>query len=284
MKKMRKLNKNDKIIELTDEDLKKLQATEMELLEEFVRVCDKYNLKYVLMGGSCLGAIRHNGFIPWDDDIDVALNRDDYDTFVKVQEHELNDKYYFDCMENDEDHNLVQGKLKKKGTIASELLSNLPVEKQGIWLDIFPLDKVSDNDKVLKKEFYKVFCTKIMISFKLGNEHHSKSKAKELVLRLLKFASHFINLEKTKKKLYKLMTKHNIEDTKRVISYGSGYLLKAVFDKDYCNDRILHEFEGKKYYITKNYDRFLKQFYGDYMKLPPEEKRHPVHSLKKIKF
>lgn len=269
---------------ITDEELKQLQNVEAEILAEFVRICDKHKLNYVLMGGSCLGAIRHDGFIPWDDDIDVGMNRDEYNRFIEIQKDELNDKYYFESMETDDEYNLIQGKIKKKGTIYAEVGNNLPKEKQGIWIDIFPLDNVSDNDKEMKRDFYKVFAKKMMISFKLGNDHHSKSKGKELVLKGLKFCSHFINVNKQKQKLNKLLIKHNNKKTKRVISYGSGYLLKAVFDSDYCTNRILHKFMDKEYYIPKNYDKFLRQLYNDYMQLPPKEKQAPIHPIEDIKF
>ena len=124
----------------------------------------------------------------------------------------------------------------------------------------------------------------MMISFKLGNDHHSKSKVKELMLKGLKFCSHFINLEKARKKLFKLTTKHNNEKTKRVISYGSGYLLKAVFDYDYCTNKVLHKFMDKKYYIPRNYDKFLRQLYNDYTLDPPQEMQNPIHPIEDIKF
>ena len=269
---------------ITDEELKKLHNVEYEILDEFARICDKHKLNYVLIAGSCLGAIRHNGIIPWDDDIDVAMTRLDYEKFIKIQEKELNNKYYFESMEVDPDYNLVQGKIKKKNTIYKEEGTSLPDDKLGIWIDIFPLDNVSDNNFKMKLDFYKVFSLKMMISFKLGNDHHSKKRLREFTLKFLKFCSHFINVKKSQKKLYKALTKHKNDKTKRVISYGSQYFFKAVFDNSFTKDRVLHKFGPKEYYISKDYDKFLTQLYGDYMKLPPKEKQHPLHPIEKIKF
>ena len=136
---------------ITLDELKKLQKTEAEILEEFVRICDKYKLNYVLMGGSCLGAVKYDGFIPWDDDIDVGMNRDEYYKFIEIQKEELNDKYYFESMETDNEYNLIQAKIKKKGTVYAEVGNNLPKEKQGIWIDIFPLDGLPNSFAEYKK-------------------------------------------------------------------------------------------------------------------------------------
>lgn len=269
---------------ITLEELKKLQKVEAEILEEFVRICDKHNLKYVLMGGSCLGAVKYDGIIPWDDDIDVGMNRDDYNKFIEIQKKELNDNFYIVSLETDDTYNLIHAKLKKKGTIYAEVGSNLPKDKQGIWIDIFPLDNVSDNDIKLKFDFIKVFATKIMISFKLGNDHHSESLLKEIIIKMIKFCSYFISLDKSRKVLFKLINKYNNKKTKRVISYGSRHMLKSVFDYDFCTNSIMHKFMNKECYIPKDYDNYLRKLYGDYELDLPKEMQNPIHPIEDIKF
>ena len=100
---------------LTDKELKKLQKIELDILIEFDKICKKNNLRYVLVGGTLIGAIRHKGFIPWDDDIDVSMPRKDYNKFIKIQEKELNhNKYYFQSMETNDKFGLPFAKLRRK--------------------------------------------------------------------------------------------------------------------------------------------------------------------------
>ena len=109
--------------EYDDETLSQLHEVQIEILDEFVKICEKHQLSYSLVGGTLLGAIRHKGFIPWDDDIDVGLLREDYDKFIKIAKEELSDKYYLDCFEYNKDYYLPFAKIKKNNTIFNEHLS-----------------------------------------------------------------------------------------------------------------------------------------------------------------
>ncbi len=125
-----------------DETLNKLHETLIELLDEFVRICKKHNLKYTLVAGTVLGAVRHSGFIPWDDDIDVGMLRPDYEKFLEVAPKELKDKYILDCFEQNKDYHLSFAKIKKNGTIFDEEAAHHMNNHKGIFLDVFPLDNV----------------------------------------------------------------------------------------------------------------------------------------------
>ena len=108
---------------------------ELDILNEFDRICRKYNIKYSLDGGTLLGAVRHKGFIPWDDDIDVSMSRENYNKFLEVQKKELKkSKYYVDSMETNDNNFTLYAKMKRKNTTYSDITSNRSIEEQNIWI------------------------------------------------------------------------------------------------------------------------------------------------------
>ena len=134
--------------------LQEHQEVLLELLAEFDRVCRKNDIKYILFAGSALGAIRHHGFIPWDDDLDVALLREDYDKLMKLDSSEWNTAYYMQC-EYSEHWPLYFSKLRKNNTTCLEKYHPKDNEiHQGIYIDIFPIDNASDNPLIRKVQFY----------------------------------------------------------------------------------------------------------------------------------
>ena len=272
--------------EITNEELKKIQCIELEILDEFDRICRKHNLKYCLAGGTCIGAIRHNGFIPWDDDIDVHMPREDYDKLIKIQKKELNKKkFYFQSLELNDDFGWPFAKIRRKNTIYKEELMSTPDNKSGVWIDIFPLDKIPDKKSTIIITYIKMFYYKIMLFRKLKNNTKGNTFLKNIILKILFFLSHFYSLKTLKKKLYKTMTKYNYLKTNyKNVNYGGSYFFKEVIDKKYIQNLTEHKFENKKYYITKYYDEYLTYVYGDYMKLPPKEQQEAKHKVSKIKL
>lgn len=135
----------------SSEQLKKLQKVEVEIVSEVIRICNKFNLDYFTVGGTTLGAIRHNGFIPWDDDIDIGLIRTDYDKFIKVAPNELRKEFVLQHYETEKATPTYHAKVMKKGTIFLEgYARNIDIE-HGIFVDIMPFDKVPDDELLLSK-------------------------------------------------------------------------------------------------------------------------------------
>ena len=135
-------------------NLEKQQQVLAELLHEFDRVCKKYDIKYALFAGSALGAVRHRGFIPWDDDLDVVVERSDYEKLIKIAPEAFGDEYYFQ-VELSEHWPLPFSKLRKNGTTCLEKYH--PKDKeihQGIYIDVFPVDNASDNPLLRRVQFY----------------------------------------------------------------------------------------------------------------------------------
>lgn len=269
---------------LENKELKKLKEIELKMLIEFDNICKKNNIKYILCGGTLIGAIRHKGFIPWDDDIDVLMLRKDYNKFFQIQKKELHKNYYFQGMENEEKCITIFSKIRRKDSIYAESISDLSDEKQGIWIDIFPADNISDNPLIAKYYMFRVIIIKILLSFKNGNNTISKSFFKQIILKILKFISKFYKKENLKTKLIFIINKFNNEKTNSIASYGGCYLFKEILKREYLEDLTEHRFENHYFYIPKKYDEFLKNYYGDYMKLPPKDKQISNHLISKLKF
>ena len=130
------------------ETLKKLHEVEVEILDEFVRICKKQKLQYFLYYGTLLGAVRHNGFIPWDDDLDVAMPREDYEKFIKMAKEELNDNFYIDNKDTNDEYYLNFTKLRKKNTIFEQDFQVNYDGPKGIWIDIFPIDESKKENSI----------------------------------------------------------------------------------------------------------------------------------------
>ena len=276
--------KREKLIIANEKELKDIKQIEVDILSDFHNICKENYLEYFLCGGSCLGAVRHNGFIPWDDDIDIFMSREDYNKFISIYKNVLdNKKYYFQSLEINNDFGWPFGKIRRKNTVYKEWNQNLSDDKAGIWIDIFVYDKIPNNKLITIIQYARVFKYKIMLFRKLGNTTYGNTKIKNFIIKVLFFASKFYSVETLKKRLFKNMTKYNyLEDNYKIISYGGSYLLKEIYDKEWFKEKVLHKFENKKFYIPKEYDKYLSQIYGDYMKLPPKEEQIPKHEVEKI--
>ena len=267
---------------LTDEELKKLQKTELELLVEFDRICKKYNIEYYLAGGTLLGAVRHKGFIPWDDDIDIVMTRNNYNKFIKYQKKELNSKkYYLDCNEVNEENKTLYAKLKRKNSSYVDIYSGENRKNQKIWIDIFPLDNITDNKFIQKIYYFRVYALKLIAMYKYN---YIKSNDKKGLLFLIKFFSIFFNKKRVYKKVRNLTQKYNNKKTNSYASFAGVYLGKEIFPKDYYKETTELYFENKKYPAPSKYDEYLTQFYGDYMTIPDPKDRVGHHYLEDIKF
>jgi len=262
--------------EYDDKTLKKLHQVELEILDEFVRICDKYKLNYSLMAGTMLGAVRHAGFIPWDDDIDVCMLRSDYEKFLDVAKDELDKKYYLDCFKYNKDYYLSFAKIKKNQTIFDEIphLNN----HKGIFIDIFPIDNVSD----IKKShtiagIIKIINDTIFVKLKIRK---LKDTRYPLIVRFVKILS----IQKLMKIKEKMVKKNKDNNSPYLACFFSLYdFNKELLEREAFLPTKKIKFENKEYQIINGYDNYLKNIYGDYMKLPPKEKR-VNHMPEKIDF
>ena len=237
----------------------------LELLHELDRVCKKNDIPYVLFCGTALGAVRHKGIIPWDDDLDVSMLREDYEKFLKIAPNELDQKYYLQA-EGSEHWVMNFSKLRKNNTTYLEKFH--PKDKkmhQGIYIDIFPCDNASDKEWIRKIQFY---ASRITLAKSLClRGYETDSVVKKIIMSICKFvpAKPFL-------KLAMLKSQPNTEKLQTFLSCTSKYH-KGIYRREWFTETIEMDFEDMKAPVSAHYDELLTTMYGDYMKLPSEEER-----------
>lgn len=263
---------------LDDDVLEKLHDAELEILSEIDRICKKHNLNYFLVGGTLLGAERHKGFIPWDDDLDVGMVREDYEKFIDYALDELDDKFFIHCDKTDKHYWLPFVKIKKNNTTFVEaLLEGKESIHSGIFVDIFPLDTTGSNYTInrIKGLIVRNIADCLLIKEKkiLMKEARHSGLCFLLCLftkkRLLKMQEHIINFYNKKDYYVAWVGTYHIK--KEMLKIDDVFPLRDI------------SFEGRKCKCYRNYKLYLSNIYGDYMKLPPEEERYN-HAVFNISF
>lgn len=267
------------MIQIDNETLKKIQMVQLEMLEEVDRICKKCGIHYNIIAGTLLGAIRHRGYIPWDDDADVALLRPEYEKFRRACKTELDtSRFYFQDHRNTKGYRWGYGKLRRKGTeFLREYQEHMPY-KQGIFIDIFPLDPVPDNYYLRSIKNFECFCIRKILWAKVG-----KVAAPNAFMRKLYALLDQIPEQKVFRYYHHMIRNANKKYTRmvRILTFPTPNNEYGYYRNWYENsaDTV---FEGKVFQGIKEYDSYLSFKFGEYMELPPLEKRkvHPVSRLK----
>lgn len=270
-------------MELNNQQLNKIKEVELEILIEIDRLCRKHNIKYSLTFGTLIGAIRHKGFIPWDDDVDIIMNRVEFDKFKSVLK-ELKDDYYYVDPYTDRRYGLFFPKIMKKNTLMKEVTNPKRVN-YGIFVDIFVVEKTSVDPEEQLKQFNRYwFLRRIYLRKKFYNFKHNKISAfiyKVCGVLLKPFSSKSVR-KKLKANSDKFLKS---KDYKWILfEIDDKDFSKAIYDRELYEEYIDIEFEKHTFMAIKNYDSFLKSIYGDYMSLPSEEDRVPHHFIKALEF
>ena len=242
------------------------QAILAGMLEDFDAVCKKNNIKYMLFSGTALGAVRHHGFIPWDDDVDVAMTRDEYEHFFECAAKDFDNKKYFVQQEFTSHWPMPYSKLRLNNSACIEKYHPKDREMhQGIYIDIFPIDNLSDNKLMRKIQFA---ASKIVISKSLYKRGYSTDS---LAKKIFMIACIFLPSG-----LFKKITinKKN-KNTALVHSFfgASKSFNKSVYKREWFTSFTDEDFGEKKYPVSAFYDDLLTTLYGDYMRIPPESER-----------
>ncbi|BDY13445.1 LicD family protein [Hydrogenimonas cancrithermarum] len=270
-------NENDFVI--SDELLKDAQAVMFDLLKEIDRICKKHDIKYWLDGGTLLGAVRHQGFIPWDDDIDIAMMREDYTRFMEVAPKELPENMFLQTKETDPGYFNLVARMKvrdKNSLILEDFESGDEPYHLGLFVDIFPYDHLPSEKS--KRKFYKYLSKKIIKFQKFKLEKKGLFKDGNVIYFLLGPFFSYTFLENT---LQRMIEKTNRENSE-VIGFGLDCVLTRVYDKKEFFPLDDLPFVEGDFPVPKNWDYYLRTTYGDYMQLPPEEEQRPRHIKKCI--
>ena len=263
--------------------MNKLQERQYELLVEFDRICKKNNLEYFLDGGTLLGAVRHQGFIPWDDDLDVSMFRDDYEKFKEIVKKDLDDRYFFQNYETDNNFGFMFGKLRIKNTKYTERVCKNTKAQDGIFIDIFPFDTTSADEKESEKDFKKVVILRMMLLLKNKYIIETDTFIKKIEKVILKIMSLFVSKQYIIEKINKIASKYKDVETGYFTNYSTPYFNKSRLQKKWYNSTKFLKFETKDYPCPSNYNDDLEYIFGDYMTLPPVEKRRS-HGIIDVEF
>lgn len=243
-----------------------LQKTEFELLRQFSAVCEKLNIKYFLVCGSALGAVKYQGFIPWDDDIDVGMFRKDYERFLQAAPKLLPKDVFLQSYKTDNNYFNIFAKLRNSNTAYIEKTYSKIDINHGVYIDIFPLDgyplkKSEQNSLERKKLFYKQ---------RLSSLFDNPSLLKKILKMPLRFIT--LNPQKTAEKYEKLISSYDADTSPIICNHGNwqGKLEYAPAEQ-YGNGKVA-EFEGLAVRVPEKFDEYLTQKYGDWRaELPKDE-------------
>ncbi len=275
--------------ELTSEEFRKMQLVELELIKELDRVCRNNNIGYVIVGGSMLGAVRHQGFIPWDDDADIAMLREDYDEFKKhINELDPNICFFQDN-ETDPFYRWGYGKLRRTGSKYIRVGQEHLKCKTGIFIDVFPMDDIPVSLVGQIAQDFHCFCLRKILWSEVG-KYTCRGFLKVWYFLLSHIPTSFVY----KQLAYYTRKSHNDSMNKvRTLMFpavGKLYYKSKTMDNRYGMpkrwflERAEYKFERCSFYGTKDYDAILKHFYRDYMELPPKEKRGQHSPCIEIEF
>lgn len=273
---------------LTPEEFRRMQLIQIPLIQEVDRVCRKHDIKYTISCGTLLGAVRHKGYIPWDDDADITMLREDFEKFRKVANEMDPEIAFYQDHYNDPDYLWEYPKVRRVGTKFVRVGQEHINCQTGVAIDIFPLDDVpksvigqifQDMDLCLLRKILYARVGKLNRKGikKLWYEFLSLIPVDYVYKRVEKYASKSSNSSPNRVRLLlfrsfgKLYTKHPLKE-------------RYSMPKEWFLNRAEYEFEGHKFYGIEDYDAFLKYMYDDYMTLPPEDKRQPHAPVSEYEF
>lgn len=256
-----------------EETLKHLQKVQLMMLKYFMKVCEEHDLDYFIYAGSLIGAVRHGGFIPWDDDVDVIMFRKDFEKLSKILETEIDEKYWFINVLNEETYHYTWGRLLLKNTLLKEWWGDQVDYTPNIFIDIFILDNIPKNKfkRFIQKWTSFTLNQLTMYAYiKFENESTIKKIIQQTIHYFLKIIP--ISPNTIKRKCVETFKKYMDEECDEVCDFPAISQMPVYFKSDYLPAKKV-KFEDIEVPIPNNFDKVLTRHYGDYMTLPPVESR-----------
>lgn len=257
-------------------NIDELKVIQLDILDNIHTFCKNNNIVYSIACGTAIGAVRHKGYIPWDDDIDIYMLRADYNKFIKSFP-EINDVYSVASLERNVFWDRPYAKAYDTRTILIE--NDDETEHIGIGIDIFPIDKVPENRFVfmLYHNSRKIF--QFLFALISANIDNKRGKIKNSIIRILRLIIKTLSKRRYAQFLQFYSQIFNGSSSKFVYENCQGLSLLNSFRKDIFNNLVDVSFENHSYKLFAEYDEYLKSQYGDYMQLPPVEKRVTTHTF-----
>ena len=264
--------------------LRRLQLKELALLKSFQKICAEQSFSYFALGGTLLGAVRHKGFIPWDDDIDIGIPREDYERFIEYcQNHKV--PFELHTFRNDENHYRYFSRIEDP-SVKVKRTDNLTEEISSAWVDIFPLDGMPDGRiarsihkyyVLFRRAMYKLSC------FHLGVNVNKKNRPLHEKM-IVKFGQifpveKFLYIEKELNKLDRALKKYPYQKSQYLVNAMGAYKFREMFHKKFYGEGKMYPFEDTEIRGPVDYDFVCAQLYGDYMNPPNQDERNHHNSV-----
>ena len=265
--------------------LRKVQLVQLEIAKEIKRVCEENDIRYFLAAGSFLGAVRHQGFIPWDDDMDIGMFRSDYEKFCRIAPQKLDKRYCLQNWHTDPNYSLPFGKVVKRNTLYLENKKSRRIQENGIYVDIFAYDNAPEDPLEranLAKRLLSIFRTKLMKSgYAPWREENKIIWRKRIGYVYYQIKALFVS-QRELAKAYDALAVALPESP--LVYEQKGRAKPIYFPRKLVEELADYTFEGVTFKGPKDYDAYLKLDFGDYMQLPPEDKRENRHQIVKVDF
>lgn len=255
-------------------ELKHLQLVILDIMKVIDDLCLRNGIEYYLLGGSAIGAIRHKGFIPWDDDLDIIMSNDNYIKFIEVCKTQLDNSKYF-LQEGLVDWSMYFSKIRLRGTKLDEGVTYTDnPDMQGIYVDIFKMDNVPSNQVKAKWQY---FCAKSFLCYQLA-ARGDREKTFNLKKRLMLFLSFPLKSKVVRNWFKAQVEKYNNTDTDFWgFFYGRTTFKTAIVQRDIFGKPVRVPFEDTYLCVAEKYHEYLTQMFGDYMTPPPVDKQVGLH-------
>lgn len=259
--------------------IKEAQQLQLDAALDFHALCMKYNINYYLIAGCAIGSVRHGGFIPWDEDMDFAMMRPEYERFLEICKAELeNSKYFIQNYHTDKNCVVALSRFCIKNTfIETESMAHIAACKN-IYFDIFPLDNVPNQIELREKQKKDLARINKFIQFKIGYRLKSRAVWKQTIHNIIAKVLGIIPFRLVIARKEKIMKRYENYNTSCVCSMASKYSYdKQTMPREYYGEPTYVKFENTQFPAPEQLELYLSHLYGDYMKLPPIEKRKPHH-------
>lgn len=271
------------MVEPTQAQMKRMQEIELDMLRAFVEVCQKLSLRYYLVGGTLLGAIRHQGFIPWDDDIDISMPRADYEIFLREGQTHLPEHLFLQSIYSEPEYHLNFAKIRDSRTTFVEYAVRKRKIHHGVFIDIFPLDAYPQDPKARKTmdRYQKLFKYRLRAEVEIPDAARH-SRAAETVLTAMEYVSRlcYPNFRKMLEERERIQSAAQGEDI--WVNYCGTWGQREIMPAEWYGAGTEVTFEGMTVMGPSQWENWLTQIYGAYMQLPPLEKRVSHHYAERI--
>ena len=265
--------------------LRKVQLTQLEIAKEIKRVCEENENGYFLCYGTFLGAVRHQGFIPWDDDMDLGMLRADYEKFCRIAPHALKPEFYLQTWYTDPNYGLPFGKVMLRNTLYLESKKTTRLKQNGIYVDIFPFDFAPESAKQqdkLAKALLQIYRVKLMKSGYRPWMEIDSVVWKKRIGYLFYQAKALFSRQEDLSRAYDALAESI--DHSSVLCGQCALPHLDCFQSEWFEHMTDYVFESEHFPGPVNYDAVLSAEYGDYMTLPPVEERENRHQIYRVEF